>query len=54
MPPPSDVSNEVFVDPMTIDAIVSPLLVSPGTYDVRLTNPDGQVAILVDGLVIQP
>ncbi|MEZ4216157.1 MAG: hypothetical protein R3E88_06745 [Myxococcota bacterium] len=49
----NEVLGEAWLDAGTVTGTVNALLVPPGTYDVQLVNPDGQVATLPAGLVVQ-
>ena len=53
-PTPNPLMAETWIDPQTVTAVVNPVFVPPGIQDVQLTNPDGQVVILLDGLEVQP
>ncbi len=52
-PTPNLLSNITWIDPQTLSARVKTSTNPPGLYDVRVTNPDGQSATLVDGLLVQ-
>lgn len=52
-PTPNQLPSVVFVDGNTITATFLSLLVPPGVYDVRVVNPDDQVAVLPGGLTVQ-
>lgn len=47
-------SSETFVDATEVTALVSVLQLAPGTYDLELTNADGQVAVLPDAVDVVP
>jgi len=47
-------SSAYWVDETEVQATVSLLQLVPGVYDVELTNPDGQQAVLEDALVVTP
>ena len=53
LPTPRRLQNVIFIDPQTLQATANAYVVPPGTYDVRVTNPDGQKVSLVDGLEVQ-
>jgi len=52
-PTPNKVQVVVFVDPQTLTGTIDPFSVPPGLYDVRVTNPDGQMDVLVDAVQVQ-
>lgn len=52
-PTPNRVQNVQVLDADTLVGSINPLSVPPALYDVRVTNPDGQGTVLVDGLLVQ-
>lgn len=52
-PTPNSVMNVMFVDPQTLTGLINPFVVPPALYDVRVSNPDGQVTVLEDAVLVQ-
>jgi len=52
-PTPNEPTGITVVDPQTVTAQLNKFVFLPGVYDVRFINPDGQVAVLDDGLTIE-
>ena len=53
-PDPADCDGTPVPDPPNVvRGVINMFNVLPGTYDVRLENPDGQSVTLVGGLVVQ-
>jgi len=53
LPTPRSLQNVVFVNSQTLQATANMYVVPAGTYDVRVTNPDGQEVTLMDGLEVR-
>jgi hypothetical protein len=51
-PTPEPVFAVTVVDAQTVTGNVNQYFVSPGPYDLRLTNPDGQVVTVEDAILV--
>ena len=52
-PTPNLLTGITLIDSQTLTGVVKASQNPPGTYDVRITNPDGQSVTLIDALVVQ-